>query len=468
MPQEKNLSIQDVFDEIIRSKAEITKSIKASEANILLKIGALQERLEQVEKENSRLKEKLEILERNSKKKSLIIFGLNEEPRDISLGSISETLKSLLKVEIKDTDISDLYSLGGCPGKEKRKHLMEARAHSSTKSFIKGNILHIGQKSYTIKELKIAQLEREIGGEPNIEITNSLAQPTIIEINKAHYVTGGTITLKCLVIAEVDVSIEWEAPIKNNEHMNITKVKHLDRKEVYLTIKTTNSIDLKIFGVNDHFIKLKDISKPNNVSYLVGTTVRWEVEIDGHPNTTFSWLNNINETVSEAGKENYEMRISNTYTYFMIKDISYADHGKYTIIGTNEYESQLLTFFLNVTGKPKISMQMSKEFQMVNEQISISCAIIANPKPEINLYYKPCFDEKCTYTQITQEIYEHSLSFNAIATQSFNRSGKVKCKAKTNLEVANLAKNYIYQILKMGFRFLNLTKKCTTIRRIKL
>ncbi|KAL3278084.1 hypothetical protein HHI36_013429 [Cryptolaemus montrouzieri] len=49
-----------------------------------------------------------------------------------------------------------------------RKHLMEARAHSSTKSFIKGNILHIGQKSYTIKELKIAQLEREIGGEPNI------------------------------------------------------------------------------------------------------------------------------------------------------------------------------------------------------------------------------------------------------------------------------------------------------------
>ncbi|KAL3283297.1 hypothetical protein HHI36_006445, partial [Cryptolaemus montrouzieri] len=115
MPQEKNLSIQDVFDEIIRSKAEITKSIKASEANILLKIGALQERLEQVEKENSRLKEKLEILERNSKKKSLIIFGLNEEPRDISLGSISETLKSLLKVEIKDTDISDLYSLGGYP-----------------------------------------------------------------------------------------------------------------------------------------------------------------------------------------------------------------------------------------------------------------------------------------------------------------------------------------------------------------
>ncbi|KAL3283066.1 hypothetical protein HHI36_006223 [Cryptolaemus montrouzieri] len=115
MPQEKNLSIQDVFDEIIRSKAEITKSIKASEANILLKIGALQERLEQVEKENSRLKEKLEILERNSKKKSLIVFGLNEEPRDIFLGSISETLKCLLKVEIKDTDISDLYSLGGYP-----------------------------------------------------------------------------------------------------------------------------------------------------------------------------------------------------------------------------------------------------------------------------------------------------------------------------------------------------------------
>ncbi|KAL3279093.1 hypothetical protein HHI36_016607 [Cryptolaemus montrouzieri] len=177
MPQEKNLSIQDVFDEIIRSKAEITKSIKASEANILLKLGALQERLEQVEKENSRLKEKLEILERNSKKKSLIVFGLNEEPRDISLGSISETLKSLLKVEIKDTDISDLYSLGGYPdltfrqrgdNKILRKHLMEARAHSSTKSFIKGNILHIGQKSYTIKELKIAQLEREIGGEPNI------------------------------------------------------------------------------------------------------------------------------------------------------------------------------------------------------------------------------------------------------------------------------------------------------------
>ncbi|KAL3279037.1 hypothetical protein HHI36_016553, partial [Cryptolaemus montrouzieri] len=106
----RKICLQDVFDEIIRSKAEITKSIKASEANIPLKIGALQGRLEQVEKENSRLKEKLEILER--KKKSLIVFGLNEEPRDISLGSISETLKSLLKVEIKDTDISDLYSLG--------------------------------------------------------------------------------------------------------------------------------------------------------------------------------------------------------------------------------------------------------------------------------------------------------------------------------------------------------------------
>ncbi|KAL3265638.1 hypothetical protein HHI36_009843 [Cryptolaemus montrouzieri] len=312
------------------------------------------------------------------------------------------------------------------------------------------------------------------------KITNSLAQPTIIEINKAHYVTGGTITLKCLVIAEVDVSIEWEPPRKNNEHMNITKVKHLDRKEVYLTMKnvtpddggvywckaqdrqnhfSANSIDLKIFGLNDHFIKLKDISKPNNVSYLVGTTVRWEVEIDGHPNTTFSWLNNRNETVSEAGKENYEMRISNTYTYFMIKDISYADHGKYTIIGTNEYESQLLTFFLNVTGKPKISMQMSKEFQMVNEQISISCAIIANPKPEINLYYKPCFDEKCTYTQITQEIYEQNLSFNAIATQSFNRSGRVRCKAKNEFGSIKSSKELYISDIEDGFQIFEFNKE---------
>ncbi|KAL3275204.1 hypothetical protein HHI36_019973 [Cryptolaemus montrouzieri] len=75
-------------------------------------MGAIEKRVKDVEIENRELRDRIERLERESKQKNIIIFGLDKEASDISSELVYETLKSSLKIDLSGADIADVHPKG--------------------------------------------------------------------------------------------------------------------------------------------------------------------------------------------------------------------------------------------------------------------------------------------------------------------------------------------------------------------
>ncbi|KAL3269405.1 hypothetical protein HHI36_008475, partial [Cryptolaemus montrouzieri] len=185
-------TIQDLYKEIVRNRTEIKEFI---ELKILTKIEAIEERVKDVEIENREHRDRIERPERESKRKNIIIFGLDKEASDISSELVCETLNSSLKIDLSGAHTADVHPIGrnkNCPVKVKlstvskklqilskgvelkgknisisrdlalqqrqnlktlREHLAIARKDPSVKSFIKGDKLVVSSKSYNVQQL---------------------------------------------------------------------------------------------------------------------------------------------------------------------------------------------------------------------------------------------------------------------------------------------------------------------------
>ncbi|KAL3267684.1 hypothetical protein HHI36_006818 [Cryptolaemus montrouzieri] len=116
MDSETVPTIQDLYKEI-RNRTEIKEFI---ELKILTQIEATEERVKDVEIENRELRDRIERLERESKRKNIIIFGLDKEESDISSELVCVTLNSSLKIDLWGADIADVHPIDrnkNCPVK---------------------------------------------------------------------------------------------------------------------------------------------------------------------------------------------------------------------------------------------------------------------------------------------------------------------------------------------------------------
>lgn len=189
-----NRDTDRLLDEIRKNRTELKHYIEASETRVLMKIQELNEKVRILEKENLQLREQLELVERNNKKNSILIYGL-ELGENNTIVNLCEKLTNLLEINLLPSDINDFYCLNvpkkpikldfisnlkkrevfrNCKklkGKNigitndltfcqrqdykiLRHHLSIARQNKGIKSYIKGNRLIIGQDEYTIEELK--------------------------------------------------------------------------------------------------------------------------------------------------------------------------------------------------------------------------------------------------------------------------------------------------------------------------
>lgn len=216
--QSTNENFQILYDEIVNSKTELKSFIEASETRVLLKIEALNEKIRTLEKENTELKTRVEVLERRSKENAILVFGL--EKKHIPLNTVCEQLGGLLGIEINRPDINSYYwfnnarnnpvkidfisnlkkkeVLKSCfklkgtglrivqdltiPQREENKllqrYLKKARENTTNKSYIRGNRLHINHQSFTLEEL---QNSSEI---PFVKYNSAPSTPTIRNIDK--------------------------------------------------------------------------------------------------------------------------------------------------------------------------------------------------------------------------------------------------------------------------------------------
>lgn len=112
------LTMEKLYEEVLTSKQEIKSAIEASEVRLLLKIESYSEKIRKLERENSELKQQIEILDRNSRKNNIVVFGLMKSEEEPSVENLCNQLNTKLGVEIAKTDISNFYPLGksrDCP-----------------------------------------------------------------------------------------------------------------------------------------------------------------------------------------------------------------------------------------------------------------------------------------------------------------------------------------------------------------
>lgn len=190
------ITIQQIYDEIIKNRGEIKNKIESSEKKLLLIVEEFTKKLKEVETENLLLKEQIENISRENKKNNIIIFGLTQKNTDVTGKYICQKLKDLLAVDLNESDLNDFYSLGkninspikvelisylkkktileNChklkgtnitithdqtlkeraDNKVLRKHLYEAKQNKGNTCFIKKNKLHINETSYTVDDLR--------------------------------------------------------------------------------------------------------------------------------------------------------------------------------------------------------------------------------------------------------------------------------------------------------------------------
>lgn len=193
-----NQDINKLSEKLDKNNVDLKNTIAASKTRIILCIEELKSKILELERENSELKNKLEKVERNSKKKNIVIFGL-EKQNNVCAESISLVLNKLLNINLVATDISDVYLLGKspqCPIKVEftsfqkvklifenrknlkgtrvviskdltqkqqeeqkilRKHLLDIRKNSTENCYIRGSKLFINYKPHTVEQLELTR-----------------------------------------------------------------------------------------------------------------------------------------------------------------------------------------------------------------------------------------------------------------------------------------------------------------------
>ncbi|CAH1112290.1 unnamed protein product [Psylliodes chrysocephalus] len=102
--------------QLLEEIKKLRNFVEASEVRILMEIKTkLTEKIITLEKENSILQEKVEILERQNKRNNIIIFGIKSSVPDILTRNICDKLNNLLNLKLTVDQINNIYCLGNVP-----------------------------------------------------------------------------------------------------------------------------------------------------------------------------------------------------------------------------------------------------------------------------------------------------------------------------------------------------------------
>ncbi|XP_044764476.1 uncharacterized protein LOC123321037 [Coccinella septempunctata] len=113
-------TVEKILTQMQKNKDELKNTILASETRLLVEIENLKSKITAVELENEHLKNRVELLERNSREANIVLFGLDKEPKDITSEFVIERLNGLLDTNIRKSHLNNILCLGrskNCPVK---------------------------------------------------------------------------------------------------------------------------------------------------------------------------------------------------------------------------------------------------------------------------------------------------------------------------------------------------------------
>lgn len=203
MPEtEKNITLKQLYDEIVKNRTEIKSIIQATEVKLQLKIEGLEDTVTKLKEENQELRSEIEEIRRNEKKDSIITFNLYKRSESFSCSQLCRKLNDLISTSLVETDIKNFYFLGKAESsplkieftrflakldvlanKKKlkgvnisivndlteqqrkehkllRKYLLNAKENKQN-CYIKNDKLYIEDKSYTVSDLQEREDQEE-------------------------------------------------------------------------------------------------------------------------------------------------------------------------------------------------------------------------------------------------------------------------------------------------------------------
>ncbi|KAG5874245.1 hypothetical protein JTB14_028122 [Gonioctena quinquepunctata] len=179
-----------IIEEIQQNRVELKNAIEASEARIQLRIEESNERIRQLETENSILKLEIEKLERQQKKGNIVIFGLNKERHEITFDVIRNELKSLLQIDVSLNQIKDIYSLGSSKNSpvkvEFASNITKKQVFANCKK-LKGTGISISQDLTTRQREELAVLKRHLQTHKQNKNENAYIKGNKLVVNKIEY-----------------------------------------------------------------------------------------------------------------------------------------------------------------------------------------------------------------------------------------------------------------------------------------
>lgn len=104
------------LEEIKKNRTELKLFIEASETRVLMKLEEFNEKVKKLETEKQYLLSKVETLEREIKKNSVLIYGLELEETNTTQ-NICDNLSQLLEINLSPVDIKDCFLLSSIPKK---------------------------------------------------------------------------------------------------------------------------------------------------------------------------------------------------------------------------------------------------------------------------------------------------------------------------------------------------------------
>ncbi|KAG5876048.1 hypothetical protein JTB14_031575 [Gonioctena quinquepunctata] len=108
---EKNVSLKQIFDGILKNQTDIKNRIEARETRIIMEQEEVRSIGNVSENGNRILKEKSEILKQNNNKNDEIVFGLDNIQQNSTAESITREINTLLEIELNPSDLNDFHKL---------------------------------------------------------------------------------------------------------------------------------------------------------------------------------------------------------------------------------------------------------------------------------------------------------------------------------------------------------------------
>lgn len=159
----EEISNKHLLAEITKGNNDLKAALQAVEVKLALKIEEINRRLINVEKENSELKKRIEVLERNQKKNGIIIFGWERQEQFITTKHIIELLESHLKIHLTDSDFNNIYPLGqsyNSPVKVEFVSFLKKTTILKNRKYLKGSSINI-DNDLTVQERKDNKILRK-------------------------------------------------------------------------------------------------------------------------------------------------------------------------------------------------------------------------------------------------------------------------------------------------------------------